>query len=86
MDTTPLQKNAMRTQSNVNSETLKRKIEILDVLNEIYAEADEGIPNRRNAREVRPVPLGLPNATRITEWDLRDLQEDTDNGPLVHRS
>ena len=41
MDTTPLQKNAMRTRLNANSETLKRKIEILDVLNEIYAEADE---------------------------------------------
>ena len=41
MDTTPLLRNATRTQSNANSETLKRKIEILDVLNEIYAEADE---------------------------------------------
>ena len=41
MDTTPLLRNATRTQSNANSETLKRKIEILDVLNEIYAEADK---------------------------------------------
>ena len=64
---------------------ISRATEILEVLNEIYAEADEGIPNRRNAREVRPVPPRLPNATRITEWDLRDLQEDTDNGQMVHR-
>ena len=41
MDTTPSQKNVMRTRLSANSETLKRKIEILDVLNEIYAVADE---------------------------------------------
>ena len=82
MDTTPLQKNAMKTQSNVNSETLKRKIEILDVLNEIYG---EGIPNRRNTRKVRLVSIRLPNALRGAKWDLRDLQEDTNNRQVVHR-
>jgi len=56
MDTTPLQKNAMRTQSNVNSETLKRKIEILDVLNEIYAEADEERPPEETEADKRDLP------------------------------
>ena len=56
MDTTPLQKNATRTQSNANSETLKRKIEILDVLNEIYAEADEERPPEENEADERDLP------------------------------
>jgi len=51
MDTTPLLKTAMRTLSNANSETLKRKIEILDVLNEIYAEADESRPTEETQEE-----------------------------------
>ena len=54
MDTTPLQKNAMRTRLNVNSETLKRKIEILDVLNEIYAEADESGQTEEEENKNKP--------------------------------
>ena len=61
---------------------------VMEFIHGIQPEAEtyEGIPNRRNAREVRNVPPRFPNATRITEWNLRDLQEDTDNRPLVHRS
>ena len=54
MDTTPLQKNVMRTRLNANSETLKRKIEILDVLNEIYAEADEERPPEEEESQDEP--------------------------------
>ena len=51
MDTMPLQKNVTRTRLNVNFETLKRKIEILDVLNEIYAEANEERPTEEEQEE-----------------------------------
>ncbi len=43
---------------NVNSETLKRKIETLDVLNEIYG---EGIPDASDPEQVRPITRGIPN-------------------------
>ena len=56
MDTTPLQKNATRTRLNANSETLKRKIEILDVLNEIYAEADESGQTEEGEADKRDLP------------------------------
>ena len=59
MDTTPLQKNATKTQSNANSENLKRKIEILDVLNEIYAEADES-GQTEEAQEEDSSPVDNP--------------------------
>jgi len=59
MDTMPLQKNVTRTRLNVNFETLKRKIEILDVLNEIYAEADEERPTEE-AQEEDSSPVNNP--------------------------
>ena len=67
MDTMPLQKNVMRTRLNANSETLKRKIEILDVLNEIYAEADEERPTEEgetDERDLSSVRLHFPRHTR----------------------
>ena len=55
----PSQKNVTRTRLNVNFETLKRKIEILDVLNEIYAEADEERPTEE-AQEEDSSPVDNP--------------------------
>ena len=63
----PSQKNVMRTRLNANSETLKRKIEILDVLNEIYAEADEERPTEEgetDERDLSSVRLHFPRHTR----------------------
>ena len=83
MDTMPLQKNVTRTRLNVNFETLKRKIEILDVLNEIYG---EGIPNTSNAEQIRPVTRGCEADTRATRIPVPHLRENPVNGEVGDRS
>ena len=79
----PSQKNVTRTRLNVNFETLKRKIEILDVLNEIYG---EGIPNTSNAEQIRPVTRGCEADTRATRIPVPHLRENPVNGEVGDRS
>ena len=83
MDTTPLLKIAMRTRLSANSETLKRKIEILDVLNEIYA---EGIPDASDPEQVRPVTRGIPNHPLAPGRSVSHLRKSSVNGAMGDRS
>ena len=72
MDTTPLLKTATRTLLSANSETLKRKIEILDVLNEIYAEADEETEGEETPEEKDRPPVGRDTNGRDCKADSPD--------------
>ena len=83
MDTTPLLKNATRTQSSANSETLKRKIEILDVLNEIYG---EGIPDASDPEQVRPITRGIPNHPLAPGRGVSNLRKSPIYGAVGDRS
>ena len=76
---------------NVNFETLKRKIEILDVLNEIYAEADEERPPEEGETHERDLPsmcLHFPRHTRtlspLPEGNPRNrISQEQDRPPNV---
>ncbi len=72
----------MRTRLNVNSETLKRKIEILDVLNEIYG---EGIPDASDPEQVRPITRGIPNHPLAPGRGVSHLRKSPVNRPMGNR-
>jgi len=63
--------------------TLRRAIEILDVLNEIYG---EGIPDTSDPEQVRFDPPRFQDAIRGARRNVRGVQKNTNNGQMVHRS